>query len=132
MSECNWAMFHVYIYPYSDDSEKTILGLVLMFACTVPTSCLMTFIYNMSVEPEKRETLYRIWDPVPDDSWYWTSCVFEGFSMAIPLLNISATLGMNLLHCKQAAGEMRIMGSMLQADKVDVKACAILHQKILK
>nr|QQP19719.1 olfactory receptor 24 [Tropidothorax elegans] len=114
------------------ESDLSMKGLLVMFAGAVPTSAIMTGLYNMQVEPEKRETLYMVWDPVPDDSWYWTSCFYEAICMSSSLMLLATSLAACYGHCLQAAGQMRILQAMLGSKVVDVKACAVLHQNVLK
>nr|AXX83049.1 odorant receptor [Yemma signatus] len=123
--------YHKLTADIANEAKLSMKLILLLFAGAVPTSSVMTFIYNMQVESKDRETLYMVWDPVPDESWYWTSCLYEGSVMALSLMLLATSLAACYWHCLMAAGQMRVLQTMLEEDKVDIKACAILHQNIL-
>ncbi|CAH1402734.1 unnamed protein product, partial [Nezara viridula] len=115
----------------SQNANKEIKMYFFIFAMVSPASCLITLIVNMMQEPEDRGKPFFVWDPVPE-SWYWTSCFMEGIGMFILLSLLGAMVLACYATCQQAAIQTRILQEMLEESPFDLRACVILHQKILR
>lgn len=101
----------------------------------VPLSIILTTLRNLSLEPEDRELVYKNWDPFRDtlgEDWYWMRCTYEVTIMLYALYLFVAVYGAMFVPCIIAAGQMKVLIRMLTSENLDVRACVLLHQRILK
>ncbi|CAH1405690.1 unnamed protein product [Nezara viridula] len=107
-----------------------------MFLLTTPSYALIVFTRNLTLEPEEREFVFKLWDPLQyfldKEYYYFSRLVYEVTLFTYALFTIGSVYLVYFVPCFMAAAQMKFLMKMLSSKHLDVTVCIKFHQKILR
>ncbi|XP_066909529.1 uncharacterized protein [Halyomorpha halys] len=116
--------------------NKRVNVITGMFSLCTPIYCLIAFAINLNLDPEDREPLFKIWDPLKYffkiEDYFFIRMFYEFMMFSYALSTIGTLYLIYLIPSFMAASQIRFLIKMLSSKDLNVTACIEFHQKVLK